>query len=170
VVAAAAACGFAEPVTDDVGDAEYCEDVAEWEGDWAELEDELVREVDAVRATGGACGQLEIDADVELDRIPELRCAARRQARDMARQRELTHEGVDATDFPERAHLAGYGGIPRAELLAVAIEDPAEVVARWLASEEHCEVVRDRSNEDAHAGVFETQATRWWVLLFGTRR
>lgn len=164
------ACGFVDPVTDDVGEASYCEDVAEWEGDWSELELDLIQEINAARGVGGECDDVDIKPDVILDLSPELRCAARKQARDMARQGELSHTGNDSSDFPERAAQADYEGIPRAEILAVGYGDAPAVFDQWVASEEHCPVVYDRENDEVGAGVFQTQDTLWWVLTLGTRR
>lgn len=161
LVPAVAACGFVDPVTDDVGEASYCEDVAEWEGDWSELELDLIQEVNAARGLGGECDGDDIKPDVILDLAPELRCAARKQARDMARQGELGHVGSDSSEFPERAADAGYAGIPRAEILAVGFGDAPAVFDQWVTSEEHCPVVYDRDNDEVGAGVFQTQDTLW---------
>jgi len=170
VLAAASGCGFHDPVTDDVGDAAYCEDVAEWEGDWSELELDLIQEVDAARGVGGACEDMEFDYDVELDLSPTLRCIARKQARDMARLGELTHDGADGSTPLARADLADYEGILRAELLAVGWSDAPKVFEQWRGSQAHCEALFQRSNDEVGAGVFQTQDTLWWVLTLGTRR
>lgn len=157
-------------MTDDVGEAAYCEDVAEWEGDWSILELDLIQEVNAARGAGGSCGDEEFDFVVELDLSPELRCAARQQARDMARQRELVHEGLDGTEFLQRADMAEYAGIPRSELLAVGWADAPAAVDAWRASETHCVELHQRDYHEVGAGVFQTQDTFWWVLTLGTRR
>ncbi len=166
----AVACGFHDPVADDVGEAGYCKDVAEWEGDWSELELDLIQEVNAARGRGGACGDVEIDFRVELDLSPELRCAARKQVRDMARVGELSHTGVDRSEFVERADMADYAGIPRAELLAVGYADAPATIEQWRESQVHCESIHAGDHDDVGAGVFQTQDTLWWVLTLGTRR
>lgn len=155
---------------DDVGEAAYCEDVAEWEGDWSALEIDLVQEVNAARGAGGECGDESFDFIVELDLSPELRCAARKQARDMARQRELVHRGLDGSEFLQRADQAEYAGIPRAELLAVGWADAPATIDAWRGSDVHCPQLHQRDFHEVGAGVFRTQNTLWWVLTLGTRR
>lgn len=170
VLAGALGCGFEDPVVDNVGDAAYCEDVAEWEGDWSALEVDLIQEVNAARGAGGECGDTKFDFTVELDLSPQLRCAARKQARDMARQRELDHRGLDGSDFLQRADMAEYEGIPRAQLLAVGWADAPATVDQWRASGPHCPELHQRDYHEVGAGVFQTQDTLWWVLTLGSRR
>jgi uncharacterized protein YkwD len=107
---------------------------------------------------------------VELDLSPQLRCAARQQARDMGRRRELGHAGIDGSEFLERADMAEYEGVPRAELLAVGQADATAVVDEWEASTAHCTELHESDLHEVGAGVFQTQDTLWWVLTVGTRR
>lgn len=157
-------------MTDEVGDAEYCEDVAKWEGDWSELELDLIHEINGRRGEGGECNDKDVSVAFALELSPELRCMARKQVRDMARLGELTHDGVDGTDFIDRALESGYAGIPRAEVLAVGYSNSTNVFDQWAQSKEHCQALHARDSDEIGAGVFQTQDTFWWVVTTGTFR
>lgn len=170
VAATSFACGFQDPVTDEVGEAEYCEDVAEWEGDWSELELDVIEKINVRRGEGGECDEKEVGVAFALELSPELRCAARKQSRDMARLGELTHVGVDGSEFIDRALDAGYEGIPRTEILAVGYTSSEEVFEQWAASEDHCRALYAQDSDQIGAGVFKTQSTLWWVVTIGAYR
>lgn len=135
--ATACADGFDDPVETEVGDAELCEDVATWESDWVAWEDDLVRELNAARAQPLACGDEAQMRQRALAVVPELVCAARVQARELAEVGELTHAGP-AGNYVSRSAAAGYAGVPTAELLAIDVNAPPRVAARWIAEAESC--------------------------------
>lgn len=172
--------GFEDPVETEVGDAEICDRVRTWESDWVAWEEDLLRELDAARAQKLSCDGVVQKRQRALFLVPELTCAARLQARELAQLGELSHAGPGG-DFVGRLDVAGYEGVPTAELLAIDIEPPAKAAARWLDDPESCSAVLGPSDEDEQARPFadevgvalyrdERDQIAHWVVALGQNR
>lgn len=163
--------GFDDPVVDDVGDAAICISVETWESEWSVLEQELAEEIGKLRGAGGQCADEDFaGGQVVAVHNPNLRCAARLHARDMAEQGSLTHDGSDGSDAVARIDEAGYAGTARGQVIAAGELDPRAVVDAWLADPTQCAALRDRELKDVGVGLWREGASRhpYWVLTFGT--
>jgi uncharacterized protein YkwD len=173
LVVAAPGCVIDELREDDVGDAPMCAAAQAWPSDYAELEDALFDAIGDVREVGGVCGEEPSDPVARLLSSPELRCAARIHATDLAATLgELQHQGSDGSSPLSRANLAGYPGIVRHELLAADFVDAEAVLATWLASGPHCTALFDKGIAEGAIGHSRDHdgGRTAWVLLTGELR
>jgi uncharacterized protein YkwD len=170
--AVAPGCSPRAVTTDDVGEAEACEDVATWTAEAAGAETALLEAVNRARLLGAMCGEDYMPPQLELELVPELRCAARIHAKDLSRTGELTHEGSDGRSTLERVAEAGYPDFPRHELLAADYLLAQEVVDAWMAEPDHCRAILDGDIEHAGPGAHEqADGSRIaWVLVTGEPR
>ena len=163
------ACEDDPLVTDDVGEAPYCEHLGATTVTDSRLEQDLFDAVNEARRVGARCGQEDVVPALPLALIPELRCAARSHARDQAVAGTLSHEGSDGSTPLERTTVAGYDGLARQELLAGDFEIAEDVVAAWLADETHCRALLDADLEHGGPGraMGNSGADIAWVFLTG---
>jgi uncharacterized protein YkwD len=106
---------------------------------------------------------------LELELVPELKCAARLRAS------ELLGDGPgdgDPRDIFEHLIRAGYTGLPRHEITAFDFVDVEAVLEAWLASPTHCAAIVDRAIDEFGAG--HARSARGdevvWVLATGEHR
>ena len=173
LTAALTACssGFDDPVSVDVGDAEICVSVAVSEREWTDFEEAMVAKIGQLRGEGGTCGQDEFGPDgVVAVHIPELRCAARLHARDIAERGTLTHIGSDGSNPIDRIAAAGYVGIPRGQIIAAGQLDPEGAIEQWLADKTQCGALRDAKLKDVGVGLVRDGVDEhpYWVVTFGS--
>ncbi|HWP05656.1 MAG TPA: CAP domain-containing protein [Polyangiaceae bacterium] len=93
---------------DDVPSTGACADVASWDDDAANTEQELLRFLNFARDSGSRCGSDPHDAVTELVMQPELRCAARLHSKDMSERNFFDHVNPDGEGPEERMRAAGY--------------------------------------------------------------
>jgi uncharacterized protein YkwD len=157
---------------DPVGEAAACEAARRWPRAYAEREDELLDLVNEVRAGGGTCGEALQNPVPDLELSPELRCAARVHATDLAESGGLEHEGSDGSTTLSRVDRAQYDGIPKHELLAADFLDPQAVLAAWLGDPSHCEPLFDPTIDAFGVGhaMSANEDAAAWVLLTGENR
>jgi uncharacterized protein YkwD len=102
----------------------------------------IAREVLALtneaRAQARRCGPVAYAATAPLAANARLAQAALGYARDMARFGYMQHTGRDGSSPAERITRSGYRWREVGENLASGVMTPAELVAGWLASPEHC--------------------------------
>jgi len=90
------------------------------------------------RAKPRRCGSISYAAAAPLTANARLAQAALGYARDMARFGYMQHTGRDGSSPAERITRSGYHWREVGENLASGVMTPAEVVAGWLGSPEHC--------------------------------
>lgn len=172
VFSAGSGCGIDDLRDDEVGDAPFCDAARRWPTEYAELEDELLEALDALRVRGGQCGDTKQEQTVSIVMQPQLRCAARVHATFLAEQQALTHQGDDGTSTVERIGLSGYAGFPEHELLAADFLDAEETLQAWLEDPPQCSALFDQSVE--HVGIGHSRSASGdatgWVLLTGRER
>jgi uncharacterized protein YkwD len=169
-----AGCGLDELDLADVGTAPRCEEVDRWPAGSAAAEDDLYDALEDLRRSGATCGDEELPGVGPLELVPELRCAARLHAGDLVRHPELPvdHPGSDGSSALGRINAAGYGGVPRQELLASDFTSAQALVEAWVSDEGHCRAVLD--DEIDHVGVAQAQTRPGdrivWVVVTGQER
>ena len=110
-----------------------------WPVDWTSLEDDVVGEVNQVRANGTYCDTEWYPpvGPVEMDEV--IRIAARLHSEDMAKQGYFSHDSLDGRTFGDRMADAGFtGASPWGENIATGYSDAKSVVAGWVSSPGHC--------------------------------
>ena len=107
------------------------------------LLDQVLAELNRIRAEGGPCGRSDYPPARPLTRSPALDAAARNHAQDMAHNSFLAHTGSDGSNPGERAARAGYDWHTIAENVASGQTSAADVAATWLESPGHCANLRD---------------------------
>lgn len=162
------ACVIDELTETDVGDEAYCEGAARWPNELVDLEEDLLDGIEDVRRSGATCGEDRFNPVAALELVPELHCAARLHATDLAAHKAVGPDGSDGDTPLSRANLSGYDGIPRFELSAANYTDADLVLEAWLADDVHCRALLDRKLR--HIGVgysrhADDTATAWVVDL-----
>jgi uncharacterized protein YkwD len=161
-------CVIDELTESDVGDERYCEGAARWPNEYADLEDALFERIEDLRRSGATCGEVRFNPVTALELVPELHCAARLHATDLAAHKTVGQGGSDDSTPLSRANLSGYDGIPRFEMSAANYTDADLVLDTWVADEVHCRALLDRKIR--HIGVGHSRhaddtATAWVVDL-----
>jgi uncharacterized protein YkwD len=93
---------------DDVPSTSYCAEVADWDDDAANAEQELFRFVNFARESGFACGSDSGPSLPALVLAPELRCSARLHSKDMFENDYLGYVDGDGNGPEERILATGY--------------------------------------------------------------
>ena len=144
-----------------------CEDIDTWPSTWLDESEEVLQQVNDVRAQGAVCGGEEMAPAKSVAIDSALEEAARCHALDMAEQDELGHDGSDGSDEVERAADAGYPSEYVGENLAAGQSSAAVVVDAWLESETHCENLMHEHYEDTGVAVVQLKGRMYWVQIFG---
>lgn len=105
--------------------------------------DNVVKRLNAIRAEGGRCGNIEFPPAMPLTRSAALDEAARKHAGDMAGNSFLAHTGSDGSNPGGRATRAGYDWGVVAENVASGQTSADDIAATWLDSGGHCANLRD---------------------------
>jgi uncharacterized protein YkwD len=107
-------------------------------GDQERIAREVLALTNEARARARRCGPVAYAAAAPLAANARLAQAALGYAHDMARYGYMQHTGRDGSSPAERITRSGYRWREVGENLASGVMTPAEVVAGWLASPEHC--------------------------------
>ena len=100
-------CVIDELTESDVGDERYCEGAERWPNDYADLEDALFEGIEDLRRSGATCGEVRFNPVTALELVPELHCAARLHATDLAAHKTVGPDGSDESTPLSRANLSG---------------------------------------------------------------
>lgn len=171
----------------EVADLPACEPVADWPEAWAEAERAVLAEINALRAEGGRCGDLQFAPAPPLQMHPTLRCAARLHTDDMIARAYVTSVDPDGLGLGARLSALEYDPATFAEVVAVVTEDDVsaaddarDVVVAWRDNLTSCWQLYAR--ELTHAGVGGREATftpnnqteprraAYWTLSLATPR
>lgn len=167
-VAATAACADGEPIDDSVPDNEFCMDVADWNDDWLEFENEVFELTNEARSRGVTCGNEARPAVDELEMAPALRCAARVHSEDMATRGYFSHDTPEGVSPFERMNMAGYEYSTAGENIASGYQTPQDVVQGWLDSPGHCNNMMNGAFTEIGVGYHGEGVM--WTQVFGTPR
>jgi uncharacterized protein YkwD len=151
----------------------YCEDVADWDPEWVQFEEEVLLLVNEFRSEPADCGvegQFAAAAPVSMN--PILRCSARLHSLDMFTRDYFEHDNPDGLDPFERMDAAGFQGGGGGENIAVGQQTPEEVMQAWMDSDGHCaNVMRgafDTIGIGYHPGAGQRGlGSNYWTQNFG---
>jgi uncharacterized protein YkwD len=153
-----------------------CDNLVDFGWDPADeaLEDELLEETNALRATGADCVGGALPPADPLVSEPRLRCAARRHALDMAANDFFAHDSPTTGDAADRVNDVEYEWSLVAENLAAGRSSAAESVEDWLGSTTgHCDNLM--AADAVHAGMAlarseDAEFPTYWVQVFAAPR
>lgn len=164
-------CCPAGCTADNDSDCIDCRDPAKWPSAWAQLEDEVVTEVNIARSSSQNCGvNGTFPAQPPLTMDPKLREAARCHSLDMAENDFFSHTGSNGSSFSQRAGTAAYDGFANTENIGAGYGSAAAVVAGWVDSDGHCRNLMNASADEIGIGYVSragTQWTRYWTMMTG---
>ncbi len=136
----------------DVPDNAYCQEVSDWNPQWAALEEEILVLVNQVRATGYDCDSKgKFGPAPALTMHPALRCSARKHSLDMYERDFFDHVNPSGESPWVRMQQAGYAYTNAGENIAGGNQTAQGTMNQWLQSDGHCANLMNPAFE--HLGV-----------------
>ena len=137
----------------------------------AHLMERTLQRLNALRASGLACGGAPHPAAAPLAWSDTLARAAAGHARDMAQRRQLAHAGSDGSTGGDRLQRAGYDWQQWAENLGLGARSVDELMRLWAASPLHCDNLMLPGLQDVGLACVEGSDRRpYWSMTLGTPR
>ena len=102
---------------------------------------------------------------------PTLARAALNHSVDMATKDYVSHKGPNGKEVSNRVEEVGYSWLTVGENISAGREDSNEVVAAWLQSPEHCEIIMNQSFTEIGGACFHNKDTKYktfWTVVFGS--
>ncbi|MFA5353449.1 MAG: CAP domain-containing protein [Thermodesulfovibrionales bacterium] len=125
--------------------------------------------VNKARMQGARCGNRYYEPAEPFFWNGKLAKAARRQCRDMSRNRFLGHRGSDGSRHSDRVSEAGYDWSSCGENICEGYETPEDVVEGWMESEGHCKNIMNPEYREAGVARSLGRGKRlYWTIVFGT--
>lgn len=131
----------------------------------------LLAAVNEVRASGAVCGQVAMPSAPPLVWRSLLALAAERHGLAMASEGWFDHRAPDGSGVGERIAATGYRARAWGETLAAGYVDADEVVAAFLASPSHCQVLLAEPFEVLGAALVERPDSvygSYWTVVVAT--
>lgn len=128
-----------------------------------DLQTEMLKQVNALRAEGCKCGDQVFPPTHALRWNRQLQQAAERHSRDMAENSNMSHTGSNGSTLPERvlAEHYNYGAV--AENVAWNQRSISQVIESWKNSPGHCRNMMGSEYTEMGAAVHEC----YWTQVFG---
>jgi uncharacterized protein YkwD len=159
----------------DVPATDHCADVADWDPEWVQFEEEVLLLVNEFRSQPADCGEEgEFSAAPPLTMDATLRCSARLHSVDMFERDYFAHDNPDGLDPFQRMQEAGFEGQRMGENIAQGQTTPEEVMQAWMESDGHCANIMLAAYEVIGIGYDPGAQQRgapsnFWTQNFGTR-
>ena len=134
------------------------------ETDAENFKEEVLLEVNKLRASGCTCGSDNMSAVPDLEWNDKLEIAAKRHSKDMNDNSHFSHTGTDGSKFSERITDAGYVWTACAENIAKGQDDVKAVILSWKNSEGHCKNMMNGTY--THIAVVKNGD--YWTMELGT--
>ncbi|MGV1004375.1 MAG: CAP domain-containing protein [Candidatus Nanopelagicales bacterium] len=132
-----------------------------------------VKLINQARGKARNCGGARYPAVKKVTVSKQLTYAARHHAADMGKKGYFAHESPNGNGPGQRVTAAGFKWTTVGEAIAAGPRTPEAVVAAWLNSPDHCEIIMDSSFRNIGLGYRKVAGSRYgtyWVADFGTRR
>ncbi|MEX1367988.1 MAG: CAP domain-containing protein [Nannocystaceae bacterium] len=159
------------PPPTDVPDNPYCQEVADWNPGWVQLELDVLELVNEYRASGANCGsEGSFGPAPALTMNPALLCAARKHSKDMNDRMFFDHTNPSGESPWDRMGQAGYSYSAAGENIAGGSPDAAGTMNQWMNSDGHCANIMNPSFEEI--GVGYHPGGQWghlWTQAFGSQ-
>jgi uncharacterized protein YkwD len=146
----------------------HCAPTADWDPAWVELEEQVLRAVNAERARGATCGGSTYSPTHALLMDPALQCAARLHSKDMADRDFFSHDNPSGEDPWERIDAAGFTGFAGGENIAAGRSTAEDTVEQWMGSSGHCANIMNPDFQFIGVGYSPGgQYDHLWTQTFG---
>lgn len=132
-----------------------------------DLREEILRRLNALRASGARCGSRRLPAAPPVAWNDVLFSAAARHSLDMAAHNAFDHQGSRGLGPNERVSREGYPWRSMAENIAGGDGSVASVMRGWERSPEHCRAMLDPSFTEVGVACVERPQTDWgtyWTM------
>ena len=149
------------------GDGTYCAATEDWPPEAATKEQEILDQVNELRAAGATCGTHDFEPREPLEMLGSLRCAARVHSADMLEHDYFGHTGHDGSQPRERMEVAGYAGRSWAENIAAGSATAAGTMDQWTNSERHCANIMGKYRYIGVGYVEGGSRGHLWTQTFG---
>ncbi len=148
----------------------------QWSAVWKALEDDVLTEVNRVRALGARCGNETFGPAPSMTMDSQLRCSSRLFSQDMAQRNFFDHTSPEGTTPADRIAAANYTGTyPVGENIAAGYSTAQEVMDGWMKSPGHCKNIMNPDFLELGVGYFHTNQdaaryNHYWTQNFGGGR
>lgn len=139
----------------------------------ANFQQDLLTQVNSVRASGRSCGTTFYPAVAPLAWNGSLFEAAAAHALDMATNNYFAHESQDGRTFSQRISAAGYNWSAAGENIAAGHTGVEHVMAGWLDSPGHCANIMNESFTEIGVACVrggDASYPTYWVMNLGRPR
>ncbi len=129
---------------------------------------ELLRQINAARASERQCGSATMPAVAPLAWNTRLFSAAARHSRDMAQNNYFSHTSLDGRSMGQRVRDEGYAWSAVGENIAAGQGSVDAVMSGWLSSPGHCtNIMRSAYTHVAVSCVQRSGTTygRYWTMV-----
>lgn len=127
--------------------------------------------INRARKSSRNCGYKIFTPAGEVDWNPTLARAALNHSVDMATKDFVSHKGSTGKTVSYRVDQVGYHWLTVGENISAGREDSEEVVAAWLLSPDHCEIIMKQSFTEIGGACFHNKDTKYktfWTVVFGS--
>ena len=162
--------GDPPPPSDEVPDNAYCNDVAQWDGAFTELENEILTIVNERRAEGANCGSAgSFGPAGPVTMSPALRCSSRVHSKDMVDRNFFNHTNPSGESPFQRMGMAGYQYSTAGENIAGGNSTAAATMQQWMDSDGHCSNIMNPAFTELGVGYYPGgQYGHMWTQNFGS--
>ncbi len=133
--------------------------------------EKMLRLINRARASSRNCGYKIFTPVGEVIWNPTLARAALSHSVDMAKGDFVTHKGSGGAHVSTRVEEVGYEWMSVGENISAGRENSEEVVAAWLRSPDHCEIIMRGNFTEIGGACFHNKDTKYktfWTVVFGS--
>lgn len=137
--------------------------------DFDVTKDKMIALINRARAQTRNCGYKIFTPAGQVTWNPTLARAALAHSVDMATGDFVSHEGSDGSDASDRVEKVEYQWSSVGENISAGRESSEEVVAAWLLSPVHCEVIMYPGFTEIGGACFHNKDTKnktYWTVVF----
>lgn len=138
----------------------------------SKLREQVLAEVNALRASGAQCGPRQMPPAPPLAWSDALFSAAARHSRDMAGKDYFDHLDAQGRRAGQRALAEGYRWRAVAENIAGGDGSVALVMRGWRRSAPHCQAMLEAAYAEVGVACVDRPESRWgtyWTMVLGRR-
>jgi uncharacterized protein YkwD len=137
--------------------------------DFDVIKEKMVALINRARSQSRNCGYKIFTPAGRVEWNPTLARAALAHSVDMATGDFVSHKGSDGTEVSDRVEKLDYEWQMVGENISVGRESAEEVVAAWLRSPVHCEVLMQQRITEIGGACFHNKDTKnktYWTVVF----
>ncbi len=141
--------------------------------DFDVIKEKMVVLINKARSQSRNCGYKIFTPAGKVEWNPTLARAALEHSVDMATGDFVSHEGSDGSEVSDRVEKLDYEWQMVGENISVGRESSEEVVAAWLRSPVHCEVLMQQRITEIGGACFHNKDTKnktYWTVVFAAPR